>query len=88
MSATQSPAPEGAKGFLCPVGQLCIVSLYRVFILSRTALLMNGFWEQEGQNPFNGTNSFDNVFASALQVVVVASGAWTCEYRPFSNWLA
>lgn len=31
---------------------------------------------QEGDNPSNGIVSFDNVFASALMVVVITSGAF------------
>lgn len=45
-----------AKGYLCPVGQLCI----------------------EGENPYNGTVSYDNIAAAALQIVVIISNNnWT-----------
>lgn len=47
--------PGSAKGFICPVGQVCV---------------------EADSNPEDGVQSFDNIFASMMQVVIVIS----CEY--------
>lgn len=43
---------ESAKGFICPVGQVCL---------------------EADSNPYNNTESFDNIFYSLLQVIIVIS---------------
>ena len=62
------PISNTAKGFICPLGQLCLVSVAKIMfpdcLLSRL---------QEGPNPYNNTESFDNVAASLQQVVVITS---------------
>jgi hypothetical protein len=66
---TQQPVGGTPKGFICPLGQLCLVrgQASQAGPPSTTA--------QEGANPSNGTVNFDNVVASALMVIVITSGA-------------
>jgi len=48
--------PDKGKGFLCPVGSLCV----------------------EGDNPFNGTKSFDDILQSLeLVFVIMSSNTWS-----------
>ncbi|KAF2748099.1 hypothetical protein M011DRAFT_400949 [Sporormia fimetaria CBS 119925] len=48
--------PGSSKGFLCPVGSMCI----------------------EGQNPYNNTQSFDNILNSLeLVFVIMSSNTWS-----------
>ena len=50
------PGPAKGKGFLCPVGSLCV----------------------EGENPFNGTKSFDDILQSLeLVFVIMSSNTWS-----------
>ncbi|CAO1632713.1 unnamed protein product [Parajaminaea phylloscopi] len=51
------PAPVQAKGFLCPVGQIC---------------------QEADANPQENSQSFDNIFTSLLEVVIViSSNGWS-----------
>jgi len=51
------PSGTGPKGFICPVGQLCV---------------------EQSSNPMSGTQSFDNIVASLLQIVIIiSSNGWS-----------
>ncbi|PWN49893.1 hypothetical protein IE53DRAFT_331270, partial [Violaceomyces palustris] len=51
------PSEASPKGYLCPLGQICVESL---------------------TNPENNAQSFDNIFTSLLQVVIViSSNSWS-----------
>lgn len=57
LTASGQLSPIGAKGYLCPIGQVC----------------------QEGDsNPNANSQSFDNIFTSLLEVVIViSSNGWS-----------
>lgn len=57
------PSTESAKGYLCPVGMMCIV-------LPTYEYISRG---QEAANPYNGTVSFDNIGQSLELVFVIIS---------------
>jgi hypothetical protein len=55
-ATTRPGGPDEGKGFLCPVGSLCV----------------------EGENPFNGTQSFDDILQSLeLVFVIMSSNTWS-----------
>ncbi|PWN28045.1 hypothetical protein BDZ90DRAFT_239367, partial [Jaminaea rosea] len=50
-------SPIGAKGFICPLGQMCI---------------------EAASNPNENSQSFDNIFTSLLEVVIIiSSNGWS-----------
>ncbi|KAK0539429.1 calcium channel protein [Tilletia horrida] len=52
-----SPSGAGAKGFMCPNGQVCV---------------------EQSSNPMSGVQSFDNIVASLLQIVIIiSSNGWS-----------
>jgi hypothetical protein len=54
--AGRPSGPKNGKGFLCPVGSLCV----------------------EGENPFEGTQSFDDILQSLeLVFVIMSSNTWS-----------
>lgn len=57
ISANGIAGPQGAKGFICPVGQMCM---------------------EAAENPYSNSQSFDNIFTSLLEVVIViSSNGWS-----------
>ena len=59
-----------AKGYICPIGQICRVGFcFRSFHL---AVMLTKSVKEE-KNPNEDITSFDSIFMAALQVVIVAS---------------
>ena len=57
------------KGYICPIGQVCKVCQSFEWQL-RTPRSMT---PQEGDNPFNNIESYDNFFYAALQVAIIST---------------
>ncbi|KAE8227194.1 hypothetical protein CF319_g297 [Tilletia indica] len=52
-----TPSGSGAKGYICPLGQICV---------------------EQDTNPMSGVQSFDNIVASLLQIVIIiSSNGWS-----------
>ena len=56
------------KGYICPIGQVCKACqpLEQICVPYSTIY-------QEGDNPFNNIESYDNFFYAALQVAIIST---------------
>ena len=94
-----------AKGYICPLGQICTVCVVLFPGTSPTfffLFLRLAFWkwdemrwiadhnyfdfEQEGANPQSNIESFDAIYYSVLQVVIVAGANGVSGSPPTHHW--
>lgn len=60
------------KGYICPVGQVCkVCPTIRVDTPHSTIY-------QEGENPSNNIESYDNFFYAVLQVAIISTQSGVC----------
>lgn len=66
------------KGYICPLGQVCKVCQPLEYIHIPCSTVY-----QEGDNPFNNIESYDNFFYAALQVAIISTQSGVrFDFRP------